>query len=55
MPLGVKGPWLAFLVAVEGRGGRGKWRRGEKEEFITSGDWRGKHKPLSLGASAGQP
>ena len=28
---------------------------GEEEEFITSGNWRGKHNSLSRGAGADQP
>ena len=31
-----------------------KWRE-EEEEFITSGNWRGKHNSLSRGAGADQP
>ena len=30
------------------------WRE-EEEEFITSGNWRGKHNSLSRGAGADQP
>ena len=39
-----------------GKGDRGKEREmEEEEEFITSGNWRGKHNLPSRGAGAGQP